>query len=398
MSKEKAKDKDKNIEQASQHTEQVQQAYIYLVKTPSSNDLTVCASDSVLYPGTHVVSPTRYGLDMGIVIGSASNLDSGSSYCPGCTSCKGACHFGRSERTADDDQRLIAAGYVEGEDVILESEDAGLVNMGPMPEFEFRSERPETIVPEDADYSDPSNWDPAYKKPELVEVDGDVAWISHIASPEELQRYNDNLEQEKEAIKICREKIAKHNLDMKLVTSHFLLCEPKVLFFFTAEDRVDFRDLVKDLVSVFRMRIELRQIGVRDESRVLGGLAVCGRDFCCHCVSDKLNPVTIKMAKEQNLSLNSMKISGPCGRLLCCLSYEYDFYVEEKQSYPQEGSRIKLGGELFKVTEINILSRKMTVCGSEGRMFQIPRSELHFNHEHSRWEVSESFQQEFLSN
>lgn len=385
--------KEKNKES----NEQVQKAYLYLVKTPSSNDLTVCACDSVLYPGTHVVSPTRYGLDMGIVIGTASSLDMGSSYTPGCTSCRGACHFGRSERTSEDDQRLVSAGFVEGNDVIVESAE-GLVNMGPLPEFTFKSERPDRIYPSDPDGSDPSNWDPAYKEPELVEVDGDVTWISHIASPEEIARYAENLEQEKDAIKICREKIAKHNLDMKLVTSHFLLCEPKVLFFFTAEDRVDFRDLVKDLVSVFRMRIELRQIGVRDESRVLGGLAVCGRDFCCHCVSDKLNPVTIKMAKEQNLSLNSMKISGPCGRLLCCLSYEYDFYCEEKQAYPAEGSRIKLGGDLFKVTEINILSRKMTVSGPEGRTYQVPRSELHYNHEHNRWEVSQRFQEEFLSN
>ena len=224
-----------------------------------------------------------------------------------------------------------------------------------------------------------------------------MAWISHIASPDEIRRYNENIEEEKSAIEICREKIAKHNLDMKLVTAHFLLCEPKVMFFFTSENRVDFRELVKDLVSVFRMRIELRQIGVRDESRVLGGLAVCGRDFCCHCVSDKLKPVTIRMAKEQNLSLNSMKISGPCGRLLCCLSYEYDFYLEEKQAYPSEGSRIKLGGELFKVTEINILSHKMTVTGPEGQQLQIPRSSLFFNHEKGRWEVMQEFQEEFLS-
>jgi cell fate regulator YaaT (PSP1 superfamily) len=115
-------------------------------------------------------------------------------------------------------------------------------------------------------------------------------------------------------------------------------------------------------------------------------------------VSDKLKPVTIKMAKEQNLSLNSMKISGPCGRLLCCLSYEFDFYLEEKQAYPAEGSRIKLGQDLFKVTEINILSHKMTVSGSEGRQFTIPRSELYFDHEKGRWEVSQRYQEEFLSN
>ncbi len=377
--------------------EQVQKAYLYLVKIPSSNDLIVCAAESVFYPGTYVVAPTRYGQDMGVVVGSAAGLGQENTYKPGCKACLGACHFGPTPKTEDDDQRIAAIGNIEDGDVVVET-DGHVTDMGPLPEFEIRPERPQTIVPADPEVDETGLWDQAYKEPEMVEIDGDAQWISHIATPDEIRRYSENKEDEKEAIKICREKIAKHNLDMKLVTAHFLLSEPKVLFFFTAEDRVDFRNLVKDLVSVFRMRIELRQIGVRDESRVLGGLAVCGRDFCCHCVSDKLKPVTIKMAKEQNLSLNSMKISGPCGRLLCCLSYEFDFYLEEKQAYPAEGSRIKLGQDLFKVTEINILSHKMTVSGSEGRQFTIPRSELYFDHEKGRWEVSQRYQEEFLSN
>ena len=384
-------------ERESKKTEQTQKAYLYLVKIPSSNDLIVCAAESVFYPGTYVVAPTRYGQDMGIVVGSAAGLGQEETYRPGCKACLGACHFGSTPRTEEDDQRLAAMGSIEDGDVIIEV-DGHVTDMGPLPEFEIISDREKNIVPDEAETDESGVWDQAYKEPELVEVDGDALWISHMATPDEIRRYSENKEEEKEAIKICREKIAKHNLDMKLVTAHFLLSEPKVLFFFTAEDRVDFRNLVKDLVSVFRMRIELRQIGVRDESRVLGGLAVCGRDFCCHCVSDKLKPVTIKMAKEQNLSLNSMKISGPCGRLLCCLSYEYDFYLEEKQAYPAEGSRIKLGQDLFKVTEINILSHKMTVSGSEGRQFTIPRSELYFNHEKGRWEVSQQYQEEFLSN
>ncbi|WP_461248179.1 regulatory iron-sulfur-containing complex subunit RicT, partial [Treponema sp. R6D11] len=138
---------------------------------------------------------------------------------------------------------------------------------------------------------------------------------------------------------ICFKKIENHKLEMKLVLVHYLLEEPKILFFFTADNRVDFRELVKDLVSVFKMRIELRQIGVRDEARVLGGLGVCGRGYCCHCVSDKLKPVSIKMAKDQKLSLNSVKISGPCGRLMCCLFYEYSFYSEQQRALPQEGVR-----------------------------------------------------------
>ena len=378
-------------------SEQAQRAYIYLVKTPSSNDLTVCASESVFYPGTYVVSPTRYGLDMGIVVGSAAGLMQQSSYKPGCKGCLGACHFGPSCTGRSTDDELVAAGEESDGNAIIEI-DGERTDIGPLPTYEFVKVRQETIVPDDPEIDEAGVWDSAYREPEMVEVDGDVEWISHMATPDEISRYSDNKADEKEAIKICKEKIAKHKLEMKLVAAHFLLCEPKVLFFFTAEDRVDFRDLVKDLVSVFRMRIELRQIGVRDESRVLGGLAVCGRDFCCHCVSDKLKPVTIKMAKEQNLSLNSMKISGPCGRLLCCLSYEYDFYVEEKQAYPSEGSRIKIGADLFKVTEINILSHKMTVTGPDSQQFQIPRDELSYNYDKGRWEVSQQFQEELLSN
>ena len=382
-------------EKNNRKSEKVQRAYIYLVKTPSSNDLTVCASESVFYPGTYVVSPTRYGLDMGVVVGSAAGLVQQSSYRPGCRECRGACHFGPS-RCPREDEELVASGEMQGNDAVADI-DGQRIGLGPVPAFDFvRTSGPE--IPAEEPVPDETGlWDTAYREPEMVEVDGDVEWIAHMATPDELARYSENKAGEKEAVRICKEKIAKHNLDMKLVAAHFLLSEPKVLFFFTAEDRVDFRDLVKDLVSVFRMRIELRQIGVRDESRVLGGLAVCGRDFCCHCVSDKLKPVTIKMAKEQNLSLNSMKISGPCGRLLCCLSYEYDFYLEEKQAYPAEGSRIKLGNELFKVTEINILSHKMTVTGPEGQQLQIPRRELFFNHEKGRWEVLREFQEEFLS-
>ncbi|MCR4676324.1 MAG: hypothetical protein K5634_03740 [Sphaerochaetaceae bacterium] len=350
---------------------QAEKAYIYLVKVPGSNDVCVCASDSVYYPGTYVVVPTRYGQDMAVVMGPADNMDGGN-YCPGSTQVRGACHFCPCNEIPEEDD---------------------LAAMGQPPEFEFT---PVEGVPEEAEEEVQEEKEEDFRKPRLVEVDGDVLWISHIASPDEIKRFNENREEEKNAVVVCREKIARHNLNMKLVNAHFMLCEPKVLFFFTAEDRVDFRDLVKDLVSVFRMRIELRQIGVRDEARMLGGLAVCGRDFCCHCVSDKLRPVTIKMAKEQSLSLNSVKISGPCGRLLCCLSYEYDFYAEEKQSYPHEGTKLKIGGELYRVNEINILSKKVGVCGPEGSSFQIPRSEIYYSQTNNRWEVSREFQEEFM--
>ncbi|MCR5761446.1 MAG: hypothetical protein K6F82_05585 [Sphaerochaetaceae bacterium] len=353
---------------------QAEKAYIYLVKVPGSNDVCVCASDSVYYPGTYVVAPTRYGMDIAIIVGPADNLD-GEKYTPGCAEVRGACSFCPSSSAGEEDD---------------------LKAMGEPPEFEFKPYAGEPELEEEkAEETEEAEFTPSGREPEMVEVDGDVLWISHIASPDEIKRYNANIEEEKNAVVICREKIAERKLNMKLVNAHFMLCEPKVLFFFTAEDRVDFRDLVKDLVSVFRMRIELRQIGVRDEARMLGGLAVCGRDFCCHCVSDKLRPVTIKMAKEQSLSLNSVKISGPCGRLLCCLSYEYDFYNEEKQSYPHEGTKLKVGEDLYRIQDINILSRKVTVTGSEGRSFQIPRQELYFSRENNRWEVSREFQEEF---
>ncbi|ADK82285.1 PSP1 domain-containing protein [Sediminispirochaeta smaragdinae] len=206
------------------------------------------------------------------------------------------------------------------------------------------------------------------------------------ANDQDLATYEHNLEREREAFNICREKIHAHGLEMKLVAAHYLLDEPKVLFFFTAESRVDFRSLVKDLVSVFKMRIELRQIGVRDESRVLGGVAVCGRQFCCHGITDKLKPVSIKMAKEQNLSLNSMKISGPCGRLLCCLSYEYDFYREEKALVPSEGTRVRIGGETFKAIEVNILTKKIRFAGPEGRSVEVPFSRISRG-ENKEWHI-----------
>ncbi|MCL1814639.1 MAG: hypothetical protein FWG27_02295 [Treponema sp.] len=202
----------------------------------------------------------------------------------------------------------------------------------------------------------------------------EIARIERPASAEDLAKAEHNKNEEREAFRICKQKIEAHGLEMKLVSVHYLLDEPKILFFFTADNRVDFRDLVKDLVSVFRTRIELRQIGVRDESRVVGGLGVCGRGYCCNMVSDKLKPVSIKMAKDQNLSLNSMKISGPCGRLLCCLAYEHAFYNEQRKLVPQEGSRLSYDGTTWRVTELNVAAAKCTLSSEEGRILQLPFS------------------------
>ncbi|MDR2660019.1 MAG: hypothetical protein LBC27_08560 [Spirochaetaceae bacterium] len=191
--------------------------------------------------------------------------------------------------------------------------------------------------------------------------------IERIATEADLEKEKNNRAKEEDAFKICKQKIIDRKLAMKLVTVHFLLEEPKILFFFTAENRVDFRELVKDLVAVFKIRIELRQIGIRDDARMTGGLGICGREFCCHSISDKLKPVAIKMAKEQNLSLNSMKISGPCGRLLCCLSYEHEVYNEQRRLMPNEGAKITINGVHWKVTEVNAVSGIVTMSAEDGR-------------------------------
>jgi cell fate regulator YaaT (PSP1 superfamily) len=220
----------------------------------------------------------------------------------------------------------------------------------------------------------------------LLEVGtSEILKLEKRVSDSELKQFEKDKEKDKKAFEICKQKIKEHGLDMKLVSAHHLFGEPKILFFFTAESRVDFRDLVKDLVSVFRIRIELRQIGVRDESRVIGGIGVCGRGYCCHALTDRLNPVSIKMAKKQNLSLNSLKISGPCGRLLCCLSYEYAYYKEMKDKLPSEGTKVQLNGERCKVVEINILSRYVKLSGEDGRLVELPFDRLHFDDRENRW-------------
>lgn len=158
------------------------------------------------------------------------------------------------------------------------------------------------------------------------------------ATPEDLERHRRNLAKEKEAMSVCREKIAAHGLDMKLVDVEFTFDQNKVIFYFTADGRVDFRDLVKDLASVFRTRIELRQIGVRDEAKMKSGIGPCGRVLCCSSFLADFTSVSIKMAKEQNLSLNPTKISGICGRLMCCLKYEQETYEDIRKRLPRYGS------------------------------------------------------------
>ncbi|MFP4113272.1 MAG: PSP1 domain-containing protein [Spirochaetota bacterium] len=215
---------------------------------------------------------------------------------------------------------------------------------------------------------------------------GDVVALHRVAVPADLERHRENEERAHEALAVCRERVDEHRLPMVLVSAHYVLDEPRLVFFFTAESRVDFRDLVKDLVREFQLRIELRQIGVRDEARIVGGLGVCGRVLCCNGVSDRLKAVSIKMAKVQGLSLNSMKISGPCGRLLCCLQYEYDFYREEKRGLPNVGARVKYDDTLFRITEVNVLTGNIRIEG-DGRALTFPASRVYQDPKTQRWTV-----------
>lgn len=181
------------------------------------------------------------------------------------------------------------------------------------------------------------------------------------ATPEDLEILEQNREKEKRAFKICEEKIAKHELEMKLVDVEYTFDSSKVLFYFTADGRVDFRALVKDLASVFRTRIELRQIGVRDEAKMLGGLGVCGRPFCCSSFLGEFQPVSIKMAKEQGLSLSPVKISGTCGRLMCCLKYEQDAYLDLLKRTPKIGAIVSTPEGKGEVIDSNLLTGVLKV-------------------------------------
>lgn len=180
--------------------------------------------------------------------------------------------------------------------------------------------------------------------------------VIRVATEEDKRRIAENAEKEKKAFKLCSEKIAKHKLDMKLVDVEYTFDNNKILFYFTAEGRVDFRELVKDLASVFKTRIELRQIGVRDEAKMLGGLGICGRPFCCASFLGEFQPVSIKMAKEQGLSLNPTKISGTCGRLMCCLKYEQNAYEELIRITPRVGSYVSTSEGKGTVVEISLLT------------------------------------------
>lgn len=200
----------------------------------------------------------------------------------------------------------------------------------------------------------------------VTEVDEDkivspLKSVIRIATPNDTKQMEQNKKKEAEAFNICSEKIIKHGLDMKLINVEYTFDGSKILFYFTANGRVDFRELVKDLASVFRTRIELRQIGVRDEAKMMGGLCVCGRPLCCATFLSDFQPVSIKMAKEQNISLNPTKISGTCGRLMCCLKYEQDTYEELLKITPAVGAIVKTPLGKGVVVENFLLTGKLKV-------------------------------------
>jgi len=185
--------------------------------------------------------------------------------------------------------------------------------------------------------------------------------IIRIADKKDILQHEENERRKQKAMQLCQEKVNKHGLLMKLIDVEYTFDNSKIIFYFTADGRVDFRELVKDLASIFKMRIELRQIGVRDEAKMVGGIGNCGKGLCCHTWLPEFEPVSIKMAKVQNLSLNPTKISGICGRLMCCLKYENDIYIELRRGMPEAGERIETPDGFAIVNEVNILENKIMV-------------------------------------
>lgn len=206
--------------------------------------------------------------------------------------------------------------------------------------------------------------------------------VIRIATEQDEKQAEKNRQKEKEAFKICLEKIAKHKLDMKLVEAEYTFDNNKLLFYFTADGRIDFRELVKDLAAVFRTRIELRQIGVRDETKIMGGYGICGRQLCCHTFLSEFAPVSIKMAKEQNLSLNPTKISGVCGRLMCCLKNEEETYEYLNSRLPNVGDYVTtddgLKGEVSAVNVLRQLVKVLVEVNDEKELREYQADQLKF--------------------
>ncbi|MBD5466084.1 MAG: stage 0 sporulation family protein [Lachnospiraceae bacterium] len=218
--------------------------------------------------------------------------------------------------------------------------------------------------------------------------------VLRIATKEDDQKEAANRKKEKEAFQICLEKIKKHGLEMKLIEAEYTFDNNKVLFYFTADGRIDFRELVKDLASVFKTRIELRQIGVRDETKIIGGIGICGRPLCCHTHLSEFVPVSIKMAKEQNLSLNPTKISGVCGRLMCCLKHEEETYEYLNKKLPNIGDFVTtddgLKGEVQSVNVLRQLVKVIVDVDDEKEIQEYRVDQLRFKRRHKKEKVDVS--------
>jgi len=200
--------------------------------------------------------------------------------------------------------------------------------------------------------------------------------VLRLASEEDRALAATNASREEAALRYCRQRIAERTLEMKLVKAEYLFDGSKIIFYFTADGRIDFRELVKDLAHYFHTRIEMRQIGVRDEAKLIGGLGICGRELCCCSYMTDFAPVSVKMAKEQQLALNPTKISGQCGRLLCCLGYEYETYCALRRGLPKNGARLTIGNHAVQVADIDILGQKLQLRVDDGRMLKLTREEF----------------------
>lgn len=210
--------------------------------------------------------------------------------------------------------------------------------------------------------------------PQIVlkgQIEDEVYEIVRIASPKDLEQINENKKKLKEAQDIFVQKVNEKKINMKLIEAEVCFDGTKIIFYFSSDDRVDFRDLVKDLAKIFKARIELRQIGVRDEAKHFGGFSYCGRELCCRKFLKNFEPVAIKMAKEQNLPLNPSKISGLCGRLMCCLSYEHEAYKELSKGLPKVGNAITVKDAKGKIIAVDVLRRKAVAEFEDGRMLEI---------------------------
>ncbi len=211
--------------------------------------------------------------------------------------------------------------------------------------------------------------------PQDVNSKEPIKKIVRIATEQDLKQVKENRLKAKEAFNTCLKKISDHKLDMKLVQAEYSFDCSKIIFYFTANGRIDFRNLVKDLAKIFKARIELRQIGVRDEARLFGGFGPCGRELCCAKFLKDFEPVTIKMAKEEGLPLNPPKISGLCGRLMCCLSFEYETYKLLSKGLPREGERVNIPQGKGKVIGVNVFKRTATVELEDGSFVEVSYKE-----------------------